>query len=192
MAVREVNTNEVLLHGILAEVEYDYCFNDKEYFKSSVGIKRSAEKWDDIPLSIPADIVIHPSDDNQFVRIEGEYRSRTVNGEKQKYVLVKDIRFLKDHEPGCVNEVMVEGYVSCEPYHRIVGKDSVELTQVTLAVNRRGGVAYVPVVGWKEDALILKDLKKGNKLRCKGRFQSRTIKNGRELLELSIEELEVL
>lgn len=192
MAVREVNTNKVLLHGILANVEFDYCFNGKEYFKSSLGIKRLSEKWDDIPLSIPESLVIHPSKDNKFVKVIGEYRSSTIDGDKRKYILVKDIRFLEDDEEGCVNEATIEGYIACKPYHKVISKEEIDLTQLSIAVNRRGGVAYVPVVGWNEDALVLKDLVKGTKIRCDGRFQSRVFNNGRNFIELSITGLEVL
>ena len=47
------------------------------------------------------------------------------------------------------------------------------IADLFIAVNRRRGSAYIPVVLWGGNAIKIKDLNTGDKIRLDGRFQSR-------------------
>jgi len=143
------------------------------------------------------------------VEISGRLQSHNqVDPETEKnkldlFILAKSIRLLttpkendidngtevKPNYAESLNTVSIEGFVCKEP---ILRKTSIGRTiaDVFVAVNRRRGSAYIPIILWGGSAVNAKDFKIGDKAQLTGRFQSREytkMENGIRVTHLAYE-----
>ena len=143
------------------------------------------------------------------ITLEGEIRmsnSKEENGHRNIYVYchVKDYDIFADEYWDVMsdyNVVELEGYVCPSPRYRVTSYSNKEITDLLIANNRRNGKAYyIPCIAWGLLAKMASKFKVGDKIRLKGRFQSRRYKadplNGKpndySIQEISIQEVAVL
>ena len=199
--------NQALLSGDIPE---GFVFSHEEYGgrKMYVGYMNVFRNntYDTLPIIAPKYLV---SKERELIAsVSGELRSRTVRfGEKKNletYVRAIDIQYLDRLEEHDANEVYLTGYLVKEPTVKRIGTNKDRLLAKTLlAVNRKqksDGYTRSDTINclfWEENAEIIRNLDKGDKIKVSGRFQSRELWSEQRqewvtALEVSVKNLEVL
>ncbi len=178
MSYKENENNVVNLEGIVKKpLEIINGEGEEKLYITTLSVKRLSGKRDFIPvvfsdsLTKNYDISI-----NNKISIRGQYRSynKIVNGRNhlKLYVYVNmicdDNGTKKD-----VNIITLDGFICKKPHYRItpLGK---EITDIILAVDRPCGKNdYIPCICWWTNAKQAAELEVGDRLRVKGRIQSR-------------------
>lgn len=126
-----------------------------------------------------------------FGRIQSRNCIESVTGKNKLdlFVFAKSIRVLpkattgvetaednnavaKSEKKESLNTVILDGFLCKNPVIRQTPHGRT-IADLFIAVNRRGGSTYIPVILWGGNAANAKNLKVGDKLRLEGRFQSR-------------------
>ena len=206
----EENKNNVLLVGKVLSVKVKYTYNSKVFYEAMIEVARKSDNKDILPAIIPGELMFRneiKAGDN--ITLEGEIRmsnSKEENGHRNIYVYchVKDYDIFADEYWDVMsdhNVVELEGYVCPSPRYRVTSYSNKEITDLLIANNRRNGKAYyIPCIAWGLLAKMASKFKVGDKIRLKGRFQSRRYKadplNGKpndySIQEISIQEVAVL
>ena len=194
MDKEELTTNQAVLKGIIAEpVIFSHEYKGAFFYKSTLMADRKSDERDLIPVVFPGralrgKTVIKGS----AVTLKGQFRSRNTPGpERMKLVLYfYALEVSEDSAPGegvlmeqaarygddVRNSVFLDGYLCRKPGYRITPKGR-DITDIILAVNRNAvRTDYIPCIVWGRNALMARELCVGDRIRLKGRMQSRSYK----------------
>ena len=189
--------NQVLLSG---DIPAGFVFSHEEYggtkmYEGRITIFRKSTSYDILPIIVPEHMISRETE--LIASVYGEMRSRTVREDGKKsltaYVRAMDIQY----------EVYLTGYLIKKPTIKMIGvKNDRKLARILLAVNRKKKAGYtrsdaISCLCWEENADAVENLKKGAKIKLRGRFQSRELWSDQSqswvtALEVSVKRLEVL
>lgn len=217
--IKESNLNTIKLIGTVAgEAAFSHSIARKvdnnnvniAFCRFTLEIPRLSGVPDSLEVIIPEDTWRDtfngkgyvPGDDSPkaVVEINGRIQSRshtdadTGKNKLDLFVYAKSIRHMNKDSAAVpdyeyLNTVSLEGYICKPPTIRQtpLGRTVADLF---IAVNRRRGSAYVPVILWGGNAINAKDFNVGDKVRLDGRFQSRQFlktENGEAVTHMAYE-----
>lgn len=195
--------NYVKVAGILeSDCKFDHEMFGEKFYRTRVIVKRASGTSDYIPILVSEFIVgINRLKMGTKVEIKGQFRSYNQhNGERYKlllFVFVDEISVVSDDEIFFErNEVYLEGYLCKKPFFRDTSFSKRQITDICLAVNRRYRKSdYIPCILWARNAVFASKCNVGDKLKIRGRIQSRSFykigeTESREAYEVSVAKLE--
>ena len=175
------NMNTVSLRGKVMNTRLS---NNEQHLSGTIEVKRESGTHDLIPFEMFAPdnellTRITSSDNNTYVQIQGQYRSRdTIVDNRLKldqFVYVQDIDIVDNSDVDSIsrNFIEIEGFVCKPPILRTTpsGKQIVDLLVACNYDSCKS--AYIPCIGWGRVARSIGKLHVGSKIRFIGRVQSR-------------------
>lgn len=115
------------------------------------------------------------------------------------YVFAQEIKIIEQQDQNVNhNEIQLDGFICKPPIYRLTPRGR-EIADVLIAVNRPYGKAdYIPCVCWGVNAKLMEIFHIGERLKIKGRIQSRSymkkLKDGlyenRTAYEISVRNME--
>lgn len=205
MKRKENYNNHVVLCG---KIRGEFTFNHRDYrerfYRAEIEVARLSGNTDTIPVVVSNRLAnTRKKWNGKTVCIEGEicsFMSRE-NGNSRMSVFALARYFSEcEEDANPENSVFLEGYISKPPLYRETPLGR-EITDVLLAVNRPGGKSdYVPCIFWGRNASFAVLLEVGDRIRIKGRMQSREYRKQvsdeeyieRTVYEASVSSLEVV
>lgn len=175
MNERNVCKNYVELSGTVAsnQIKLSHEFHGKRFYTFDLAICRLNERQDIIPIILEEELLIYSNiKENDYIYLEGEYRSYNKDGHLYLMVYAKEI-FVMDKKEYDINQIVLSGYV-CKPVIYRTTPLEKEITDLMVAANRSNGRAdYIPCITWKKNARFAAYLLIGDKIEVYGRIQSR-------------------
>lgn len=174
--------NKVYLIG---KIEEKWEEENNSRYSTMISIVRLSRTVDRIKIEVPRRLI--NTEDfpvETLIRVAGDYKSYTNNGESFRYIRVKDIKKTEEEDYFEENNlVYLRGFICNEPYYHISEKQQKVITAFCLAVPRRDdkkicAADYIYCVSWGEDAERIRYCKKGQELEFFGRAQSRYFYKG--------------
>lgn len=203
MGKTEIDTNEVVVAGIITNLEYDFTCSGERFQKGTIKVERISGTIDEVPVVISERILDKEIDyEDKFVEINGNVRLYKEKTDQKKllYVFVSEV-FVPEYGTWNCNEVRLTGYICKQPYLRKTPVTERDIADVLISYSHRyGKTFYIPCVFWGRNAKYVADLPVGTKLEMKGRFQSREYKKRiseneyeiRTTYEISVKEMKEL
>jgi len=166
----------VLMGEIAQEAVFSHSFGADAYYGMLLSVRRLSGVADVLPLTAPASLSPQTLREGQTLLVHGQLRSyRHFDGEKNRLCLSVYCRTLQTvfEAPPSPNSVALAGSLVRAPIYRHTPLGR-EICDLLLSVPRPYGKNdVIPVIAWGACAAICADLPGGQKLRVKGRFQSR-------------------
>lgn len=179
MEKTKIDTNEVVISGIMTSLKYSFTYAEKRFLKGFIKSERISGTVDKIPVVISERILDKEIDyENKFVEINGNVRLYKEKTDRKKllYVFVSEV-FVPEYGTWNCNEVRLTGYICKQPYLRKTPVTERDIADVLISYSHRyGKTFYIPCVFWGRNAKYVSELPVGTKLEMKGRFQSREYK----------------
>lgn len=176
MEKTEIDTNEVVIAGIIENLEYDFTCAGERFQKGIIKAKRTSGTFDKIPVVISERILDKETDyKGKFVEIKGNLRVYREKTERKKnlYVFASEI-FFSEYGVWNRNDVILDGYICKEVHLRKTPVTERNIADALIAYNHRyGKTFYISCVFWGKTAKYVSELPVGTKLEINGRFQSR-------------------
>lgn len=182
MSNREDNrmeNNTVVLAGKVAGTPtYSHEVFGESFYLFNINVPRTSGTTDTVLVMVSDRMCnIENIQVGKFFEIEGQFRSYNKHEEhKNRLVLsvfTTGMRELGDSEYAGENSVTIEGYVCKETVYRQTPLGR-EIADLLIAVNRAYGKSdYIPCIAWGRNAKYASTLEVGQKVRLKGRIQSR-------------------
>lgn len=164
--------NDAIVSGVLTEPKLDHIINNEEIYSATIICERLSGTKDEIPVLMPKYLLPTQSE----VTIKGEFRSHNTEDRHLKlYLYAKNITYEK-----LETKITLEGYICKKPQMRLTPGGR-KITDILLAVSRENVLDrsdYIPVVVWGKDAEAAEKFNIGEKIKIKGRIQSRKHKKG--------------
>ena len=186
--------NKAILAGEIGEVKYSHSNLGENYYKFDITVIRKSGNKDIIPCIIPG-VYLDRIKSNK-IELVGEIRGRTITNKDRRFsvtfMFVKDINeYVEDK-----NEVELIGYLCKPPVYRETPLGRQVGESVIASHRERSYVSdYIFCLTWGRNALRFNNLKVGDKISAKARFQSREYQKNEEVktaYELSIHQFEVI
>ena len=193
---------------IVGTPDYSHSVGAERFIKGNIRVLRMSGQTDTLPFIVSERLP--PSrtlEDGDTVMLTGQLRSHDAwfgpNGKShlEIVIFVRDIIYVinpDDEIYTTKNEVMLTGRLCRPPVYRVTHFRR-EICDLMIAAHRAyGKTDYIPCIAWGRNARYISDqLKVGDTLRIKGRFQSRDyqkklesgVYEGRTSYEVSIFEL---
>lgn len=182
--VNNVGNNILQLEGIISgELVYSHEIYDEKFYTFKMSVNRLSEKNDEIIITVSEKLL----QEFEFfignrIKVYGQIRSyNKFESGKNRLILTAFARnitsdFEDSEDP---NQVIIEGFVCKKPIFRVTPFGR-EISDILLAVNRAYSKSdYIPVISWGRNARYSKVFEVGEKIKIRGRFQSRSyIKEG--------------
>lgn len=169
--------NAVCISGIVWEdARLDHELYGEVFYSLFLQVERLSGVTDTLPVTLPARLCGRIPLAGERIRIYGQLRSynKHTNGASRLVITV----FAKSVEPmgpeeTPENSVQLIGYL-CKPAVYRTTPFLREIGDMLLAVNRSYHKSdYLPCIAWGRNALYVKDLPVGCRVRVEGRLQSR-------------------
>ena len=166
--------NQIKITGIISREPQILYTNKKgqNKYQFFIDCKRTSGVIDTIP-------VITSENDlkaGQRVCIEGHYSSfNKIEDDKRRLKLNVDAKIISiEYDDKDINEVELEGFICKNPLIRTTPAGRT-IADVLLAINRINSnySDYIPIIFWESTIKMLENLKIGDKIKIKGRVQSR-------------------
>jgi len=176
--------NEIILAGIIRNIKYSHTIKDVEYWQAEIiTTTTDGNKFSDIvPIKFKKFSNMYNEDD--FVFIKGNIRSFSRRGENGKnsvqlYVFTYfDMPSSNEFTDDNVNRFVITGSVcKTEPNRKTKsGKDNKHfiIANNIASGNNKKINNFLPSVAWGSLAKNINDLKVNDKIKCTGKFHSRT------------------
>ena len=172
----EHTNNSILLRGSLVELpQFSHENHGKRFLRFVLEVPRLSGAVDLLPV-IAEESLVHALDPcgGSMLTVTGQIRShnlRTENGRRLMIFVFAAGILAEDADP--MNEVVVEGPLCKEPVYRRTPLGR-EICDMMLAVPRAFHRAdYLPCIAWGRTALELSDCHTRDRIRIRGRLQSR-------------------
>ena len=192
--IKITNKNTITISGEVVELNGSFTKGKVEFNEITVSVPRLSGVLDYINIVYKSSCVDEPIDLLDHVKFTGSIRSRSVersDGHRglSIYVYVDtsiEVNTTRDN----INEFELEGYVCKEVISRKTPFGR-RVTDVFLANNGPARSYYLPMIGFGQISDKFENLSVGDKLICKGRFQSRiyskTLDTGEVLAKTAFE-----
>ena len=183
-------TNKVLLTGkVISGPVFSHKSYGEAFYIVVIGVMRKSGYEDQIRLMISERLLGGKSPGrDRYIEVEGQIRTynREENGKNKLEinVFVKAISYCGHNYVQSENRIDIEGYVCKEPIRRKtpLGRD---LCDLMIAVNRAYNKSdYIPAIAWGNNAFCCEMFEVGEKVKIKGRIQSREYKKQTEKGEI--------
>lgn len=176
MRKTEIDTNEVVIAGIITNLEYGFTCSGERFQKGTIKVERISGTIDEVPVVISERILDKTIDcKEKFAEIKGNLRVYTdkTNRKKLLYVFVSEV-FIPEYGAWNCNAVSLTGYICKDVHLRKTPISERDIADVLIACNYRyGKTFYIPCILWGRNAKYVSELPIGTKLEMRGRFQSR-------------------
>ena len=164
--------NSALLCGVVAEKPaFSHEIAGSRLYRAALDVVRLSGTVDRVPLLLPERLAGLLAGE---VLVRGQLRgySRQEEGRRRLRLMVL-VREAEEARPGPNNQVELEGSLLRPPNYRLTPMGR-EIADLLLRVERdRGGEDCIPAIVWGGCARYARSLRKGEKLRVRGRIQSR-------------------
>lgn len=174
----------VIVGQLENELKYSHQRNGIKFYRTRVIAERVSGIEDYVPVMIPDRVLRQISVPNdklkgKWVKIAGEFSSCNKIGEDGRrqldlFLLVRYIEFCD--EPGeyiNINLVELTGYI-CKPTVLRKTPLGTSITDIHIAINKSCAKSnYIPCITWNAVAEIASLLKVGERIKIRGRIQSR-------------------
>lgn len=216
MEERLLNVRECLAYGysrikIRGKIEDIFQYShttvdDIIMFSNVVHVTRKSGKVDKVPIIIPEDLCSYDSIVGKTVELSGDlrtYKKYDENGHVH-HDLFMFVKFLKEcsNFDEHVNEVELEGEIYWEPSIRLAGNNKLITNFSIMVINPYDNNFAIRCISWGRNAIYTSKMLPKERVRCLGRFQSRTylktvysedgvaVKEERETFEISVHSIE--
>lgn len=177
-----IDNNKVYMIGKVAEKPvFSHEVYSEGFYIFYIEIPRKSGNSDRLPVVVSERLInINRLDVDRTVVINGQIRSYNQHIDNKHSHLIlsvfaRDIDILEDVEinSDVNNTVEIVGHICKEPVYRVTPKGR-EIADLMIGVGRTYGKSdYIPTVVWGRGAKFAGNLKIGDKIFAKGRFQSR-------------------
>lgn len=183
--VTEVIKNKVDLSGVITvPPTLDHEFNIGNLvvrmMRAVISTERKSGKTDDIILMYDSSKFDLKEGDK--VKVTGSYRSfnkiTSIKNKLELYVIPKEIKMLEDLDvmddlEDDPNVIILDGFLCKDPIYRTTPFGR-KIADLLIAVNTAPNKSdYIPSIAWGKFAKAVNDLKTGDRIKIKGRIQSR-------------------
>ncbi|MGI5971405.1 MAG: single-stranded DNA-binding protein [Oscillospiraceae bacterium] len=170
-----IGENSVTLCGICGgqpQISHEYA--GRRFLTFPLMVSRLSGNVDILNVQIREGLMEPEPSEGEGLRIRGQLRSyNNRSGTGARLILSVYALSAERAEPEPFNEVILLGAICREPVFRRTPLGR-EICDLMLAVPRANGRAdYLPCVAWGQTARRASELKTGNTVRLRGRFQSR-------------------
>lgn len=179
-------TNKVLLTGkVISGPVFSHKAYGEAFYIVVIGVMRRSGYEDRIRLMISEKLLGGKSPGrDRYIEVQGQIRTynREENGKNRLEinVFVKAISYCGQNYVQSENCIEIEGYVCKEPIRRRTPLGR-ELCDLMIAVNRAYNKSdYIPAIAWGSNAFRCEMFEVGEKVKIKGRIQSREYKKQTE------------
>lgn len=166
--------NQVIITGTVSREPQILYTNKKgqNKYQFFIDCKRTSGVIDTIPvITSSIDLKI-----GQRVCIEGYYSSfNKIEDNKRRLKLNVDAKTISiEYDDKDINEIELEGFICKNPLIRTTPAGRT-IADVLLAINRANSnySDYIPIIFWESNIKMLENLNVGDKIKIKGRIQSR-------------------
>lgn len=169
----KMRNNIVCMAGRLVEpLKFSHSNHGEDFYQTKLSIQRNSGIFDEIPLIISERLLMQtPVCIYDYISIYGEFRSWSNSKKLQLFLWPRSLTILNEYINH--NKIFLEGYICKEPVYRITPLGR-KITDVILAVNREYKKSdYIPLIFWGRSAFYVGTLDVGDKIKIKGRIQSR-------------------
>ena len=179
MMDRISETNKVLLKGkVISGPVFSHKSYGEAFYIVVIGVMRKSGYEDQIRLMISERLLGGRSPVcGRYIEVQGQIRTynREENGKNRLEIniFVKEISYCGQNHVQSENCIEIEGYVCKEPIRRKTPLGR-ELCDLMIAVNRAYNKSdYIPAIAWGTNAFRCELFEVGEKVKIKGRIQSR-------------------
>lgn len=183
--------NEIILSGILKNIQYSHSIGDVEYNKAQIIVPRDNGFEDVINLKFKS--FSNPYKDNDKISLIGNIRSYSykISEDKNKVLIYVFTYFDKPSDTSVMNEVILDGRICKIDELRITknGKHNLHFiiaNNMYSVDNTKRLNSYIPCIVWGNLAKELQNYSVNTKIRVHGQLHSREHKKRFENGELEI------
>lgn len=192
METRVLN-NIINIAGVIdSDFVYSHEVYGENFYEVNLKARRLSDTVDSIPILVSERLTdVEKTLIGKEVKVRGQirtYNKHENNGCGLKIsVFAIEFEVLEENNDYVnTNDVMLDGYICKPPVYRETPLNR-KITDVLLAVNRSYGKSdYLPCICWGRNAKYVGTFQVGERIRIRGRLQSRTYK--KKLDDNSIEE----
>lgn len=165
------NNIVTVIGTISSDITWSHKISNRDFYTCTITVKRFSGAEDHIPLIIPDPVMEEFICKAARVKVCGEYRSYNQGNHLQLYIFALEID--RDEAGEDINEIFLEGYV-CSRNPRRLTPFGKTICDSIIAVNRGFRLtSYIPLIFWGKNAMKAESMEVGDKIKCKGRIQSR-------------------
>lgn len=169
--------NHVEIAGkIVTPIVQNYNYKNDKVYETSVEVMRLSGVYDVLPITIKSEFLKkYALKVGDRIRAEGQVRTYNRRTEHKVHVLLTIFvkKLIEEEKEIDKDDVVLDGFICKEPEIHTTPFGRV-VSHLILTVNRPGGKSdYVPCVCWGNNANFAYCLKPGDRIRVKGRMQSR-------------------
>jgi len=179
-----VNRNIVYLKGIVvAPFEFCYTLPDKVFYRGYIEVIGLSGIPNRLPIVTEKRMLNEDIKVGSYIKVNANLRTR--NYKENEINKVDVYAFAYDIKPNnkagkFANQVTMEGYICKQPQIRYSPTGN-KLYSTVLANNRESGIVnYIPIVFFERNSKEAEQIKVGDLIQLKGRFQSRTYWKNKE------------
>ena len=166
--------NLVRLKGKINNIKFSHKVGETDIYEGFISVERTSGTLDLIPVNFRKPM-LELVKEGEDISVIGEFRSRNnvINGKTKLELYVMPTYIVDDDDVINQNVIEIEGYICKEPIFRVTPLKR-EITDLIIAVNRQHNKSdYLPVIVWGLEAKVASNYKVGDKVKIKGRVQSR-------------------
>ena len=160
--------NSIKVTGNIVDIKHEFTTKKgTKIYKATIICPRLSGFSDNLPCYLN-EKMLENIKENDAVEIVGEIRTK-INERHETYIFVKEVNAYT----GDFNIVEIEGNVCRQPKFRVTPFGR-KVTDLCIAVNSESGKSYyIWSLAWSRNAMFAKNLNVGDKVKIKGRLQSR-------------------
>lgn len=174
-----LENNNVKVSGMVEEnFQYSHKVYGEKFYTTHILSQRTSGTLDRVPIMVSERMVdVSANWKDQYVEVQGCFRSHSEHKDGRNrlilFVFVSDLVSPENVYAFDRNHIELEGYLCKKPNYRVTPLKR-EITDLFIAVNRDYGKSdYIPCITWGRNAIYADELSVGQKIRLRGRIQSR-------------------
>ena len=160
--------NKIKVTGNIVDIKHEFTTKKgTKIYKATIICPRLSGFSDNLPCYLN-EKMLEGIKENDVVQIVGEIRTK-INERHETYIFAKSVNaYTEDY-----NDVELVGTI-CKPTRFRITPFGRKVTDLCIAVNSESGKSYyIWSLAWSRNALFAKNLNVGDKVKIKGRLQSR-------------------
>lgn len=160
--------NSIKVTGNIVDIKHEFTTKKgTKIYKATIICPRLSGFSDNLPCYLN-EKMLEGIKENDAVEIVGEVRTK-ISERHETYIFVKEVNAYT----GDFNDVEIAGNICRPPKFRITPFGR-KVTDLCIAVNSESGKSYyIWTLAWSCNAMFAKNLNVGDKVKIKGRLQSR-------------------
>lgn len=160
--------NSIKVTGNIVDIKHEFTTKKGiKVFKATIICPRLSGFSDNLPCYLN-EKMLEGIKENDVVEIVGEVRTK-ISERHETYIFVKEVNAYT----GDFNDVEIAGNI-CKPPKFRIAPFGRKVTDLCIAVNSESGKSYyIWTLAWSRNAMFAKNLNVGDKIKIKGRLQSR-------------------